>query len=149
MTEAARLQCFGQDLSLADENARAFIHVEAGDKIALTEFGMELAKLCTAKPELSTVEVVLFRGLQQQSAGYTFLSVIGRTGKKGILREALLKQMEEVYGRGNGDYFTGYYITIYTQLKLIMKTTEDGKARFRLTVPEAWLTKPPSDSIDE
>jgi hypothetical protein len=50
--------------------------------------------------------------------------------------------MENVYG-GNGRYYAGYYTRVFKQLKLVRKTNEHGKARYWLTVGEAWGGKPP------
>ena len=119
----------------------------ANGMATLTEVGKQIAELCTDSRELTSLEVVIFRGLQQQSAGYTYLSIIG--SNPGIFREDLIKKMQDVYKPGNSRYYVGYYTRIFKQLKIVKRTTENGKARYWLTVPEAWELTPPDVPEDE
>jgi hypothetical protein len=78
------LQSQGLVTGSATVDNYGYVYVETGlftlvnDKIILTDIGKRIAELCTDAPELTTLELVLFRGLQQQSAGYTYLSIVGR-----------------------------------------------------------------------
>ena len=123
------------------------IFAMAKGMVTLTEVGKQIAELCTDSRELTPFEVVVFRGLQQQSAGYTYLSIIG--SNPGIFREDLIKKMQGTYKPGNSRYYVGYYTRIFKQLKLVKRTTENGKARYWLTVPEAWELTPPDVPEDE
>jgi len=57
--------------------------------------------------------------------------------------------MQEVYSAGNSRYYVRYYTRIFKQLKLVKRTTEGGKARYWLTVSEAWELTPPDVPDDE
>jgi len=155
-TSDADLVRYLQSLNLASDTATTdnygYTYTEAGifinndGKVSLSEIGKQIAKLCNAEPTLTTLEIVLFRGLQQQSAGYTYLDIVGRN--PGIFREDLMKELEKIYG-GNGRYYAGYYTRIFKQLRLVKRTSEHGKARYWLTVHEAWGEKNPDIPEDE
>jgi hypothetical protein len=104
-------------------------------KVYLTEIGRKIAKEFNDDEDFTTFEIVVMRGLQVQGAGFTVLNIINMT--RGILREDLMAKMEDLYG-GKGRYFTGYFVRVFKQLKLIEKTTENGKAKYIPKFPVAW-----------
>jgi hypothetical protein len=127
-------------------NETGIFVVDDSGKVSLTVIGEELAKLFDNGTELRPIEVVVCRGLQQQAAGYAYLNIVGTN--PGIHREELRQRMEELYG-GTGRYYTGYYTRIFKQLKLIRRTTDQGKAKYWLTVPQAWSGSVPEDESEE
>lgn len=115
--------------------------------VGLTSIGRELATLFNEDHEnLTIIEKVLCRGLQQQSAGYTFLHIVGQNPR--ILREKLQEKLVELYG-AKGKYYTGYCIRLFDQLDLIRKKREGRKMSYYLTVPEAWWQEPPKFEEEE
>lgn len=121
------------------------IFIEDEGMVSLTEIGTQIAKLFNDEENLNIVETIICRGLQQQSAGYTYLSILAE--KPGIFRQDVVAKMMSIFGR-QGKYYAGYYTNIFSQLGLIEKSSEDGKARYWLTVPRAWSGKPPESPID-
>ncbi len=123
-------------------NETGIFNVNAKEnKTSLTSVGKELAALFNDDHEnLTNIEKLLCRGLQQQSAGYTYLHIVGQNPR--ILREELQKKLVELYG-GKGRYYTGYYTRLFSQLELLLKKRKGRKMMYYLAVPEAWWQEPP------
>lgn len=120
----------------------------SNNKIYLTEIGKKIAEEFNDDEKFTTFEIVIMRGLQAQGAGFTVLNLINMT--RGILREELMEKMEQIYGR-KGRYFVGYFVRVFTQLKLIEKVNENGKAKYIPKFPVAWsnIGIPPASDESE
>jgi hypothetical protein len=117
------------------------------DMVSLTENGRKIARLFdTDYDRLSDIEMVISRGLQQQSGGYAFLHKVGQN--PGIKRDELMKKMEKEFG-GKGRYFTGYYITLFSRLGLIRRKRVRRAVVYYLAVPEGWTDEPPEIENEE
>ena len=127
--------------SKAKVNNYGYVFEETGlfrisnNKIYLTEIGKKIAEEFNDDEKFTIFEIVIMRGLQVQGAGYAVLHLINMT--RGILREELTAKMEQLYG-GKGRYFVSYFVRVFTQLKLIEKTNENGKAKYIPKYPVAW-----------
>jgi len=121
--------------------------IENKNKIYLTNIGKTIAELFNDEEDLTTLEIVIMRGLQVQGAGFTMLHLITVSG--GIFREDLINKMKKYYG-GKGKYFSDYFVGVFKQLNLIEKITENGKAKYIPKFPVAWSNnKVPSRPDDE
>ncbi len=113
------------------------------DVVSLTPGGRELAKLFNEDPSMLTpIEIVVCRGLQAQSSGYVFLSMIGRS--PGIGRSDLWKRMTAEFG-GKGRYYAGYYVAMYNRLGLLTTRRSGRNVKYYLTVPEGWVDEAPDN----
>ncbi len=113
------------------------------DLVGLTPLGKELAGLFDDDPtQMTPIETVVCRGLQQQSAGYLLLSIVGQS--PGIQRDALWAKMVKEYG-GKGRYYAGYYTTLLSRLGLVSTRRTGKKVGYYLAVPEGWIGEAPSE----
>lgn len=111
------------------------------DTVILTPMGKELSKLFDENvTRLTPMETVICRGLQQQSAGYTFLSIVGQ--EPGIHREQLWKRMVTAH-KGKGRYFAGYYAALFSRLGLLTTRRAGRWTKYFLRIPEGWVDEAP------
>ncbi len=120
-------------------------HGDPNEEIVnLTPIGSELAALFDDNyEELTPLETVLCRGLQQQGAGYDVLHLIG--SEPGIARDALIKHLEALHG-GKGRYYAGYFVALLKKLQLVQAARKGRKVGYYLTVPAGWTEEAPEIS---